>query len=152
MGIGQFLGVLYDKQDPIQWVLRIYVTVLCVLILLNELEWTKYTRDSIILRFWVTRGCYYAFVGVLGIDQNFSATIRNNNVANAAATLYFTAVAWFMIVCGILYTALGLCCLQIVHDNMRTSYQTRVERAKVGERATSLYRDTVEGGAQDRVI
>ena len=50
--------------------------------------------------------------------------------------LYSSVVAWFMIGCGTLYTLLGLCCMQIVHDRMQTSYQTRVEQAKVAERAT----------------
>ena len=160
MGIGQVMGVLYDKQDAIQWVLRLYVTILCILIIFNELEWTKYARESAILRIWITRGFFYAFVGVLGIDQNFSATVRNNSVANAAATLYFTAVAWFMIVCGLVYATLGLCCLQIAHDKMKASYQARLERAKAAERATSIYRDAVggsgggggDGRSQDHVI
>ena len=162
MGIGQVLGVMYDQQDAIQLVLRLYVSIMCALIVLNELEWTKYVRESAILRIWITRGIFYAFCGLLGLDQNARATLRSDvTVGTAAATLYFSVVAWFMIGCGTLYTLLGLCCMQIVHDRMQTSYQARVEQAKVAERATFLYRDAVEGGgggttgtgsATDRVI
>jgi hypothetical protein len=75
-------------------------------------EWTKYNRESAILRIRITRGIFYAFVGLLELDQNSRATLRNDAMTvggTAAATLYFSVVAWFMIGCGTAYTLLELC-------------------------------------------
>lgn len=148
MGIGQIVGIIVDQQNPIQLVMRLYVIALCCLVFMNELEWTRFTRDSTILRFWVTRGILYAFVGVLGLDQNSTASVRNGttSVSSAAATAYFSVVAWFIMLCGILYTLMGLCCLQLAQDRMRASYQAKKDRAKETERTTFLYGGAGGGG------
>jgi hypothetical protein len=138
MCLGQVIGMFVDKQDPIQWVMRLYVIVLCCLVFMNELEWTRFTRDSTILRFWITRGFIYAFVGVLGLDQN-STNAQNGSVPSAAATVYFGVVAWFILLCGMLYSLMGFFCLQLAQDRMRTSYQAKKDRAKETERTTFLY-------------
>ena len=150
MAFGQVIGVFFEKQDIIQLVLRLYVIVLSCLIVMNELEWSKYTRDSAILRIWITRGIIYSFVGVLGLDENSDAVARDtskNSVGDAYATIYFAVVAWSLIVCGMLYFFMGLCCLQMAQDRMRSSYQARQEQAKVTERATFLVRDAVAAEA-----
>jgi hypothetical protein len=106
----------------------------------------KFTRDSKILRFWITRGFIYAFVGLLGLDQNATQPIKTGTVSSAAATVYFGVVAWFILVCGMLYTAMGLCCLQLAQDRMRASYQAKKDRAKETERTTFLYGSAAAGG------
>jgi cytochrome c biogenesis protein CcdA len=140
MGMGQLVGIFYEQQDAIQLVLRMYVILLCWIVFLNEMEWTKYTTDSTILRLWITRGICYMFVGVLGLAENDKAMARDETtVGNAAATVYFATVAWFIIVCGMLYTVLGIFCMQLVNDRMRSTFAAKEERAKATERTTFLY-------------
>ena len=80
------------------------------------------------------------FVGVLGLAENDKAMARDETtVGNAAATLYFVTVAWFIIVCGMLYTVLGIFCMQLVNDRMRSTFAAKEERAKATERTTFLY-------------
>jgi hypothetical protein len=149
MGLGQVIGMFVDKQGPIQWVMRFYVIVLCCLVVMNELEWTRLTRDSTILRVWITRGFLYAFVGVLGLDQNSTNAAASNaasSVPSAAATVYFGVVAWFILLCGMLYSLMGVCCLQLAQDRMRATYQAKQDRAKETERTTFLYGGATGGG------
>jgi hypothetical protein len=143
MGIGQLIGIAYEADGPIQYVLRIYVVALCVLIIFNELEWTKWTKDSTLLRFWPTRGCVYIFVGVLGLEENDASPVRAGGIAGAvgrrAATQYILVVAWMMIVMGALYTILGLFCGQIVLNKMREDFERRTAQAKETQRVAETY-------------
>jgi hypothetical protein len=53
MGLGQFLGIVFEQVGPVQYVLRVYVFLLCILVVFNELEWTKLMRDSKIMSIWI---------------------------------------------------------------------------------------------------
>ena len=145
MCIGQLIGLTFGTLGPIQYVLRVYVILLCVLVILNELEWTKLTRDSTILRWWVTRGVFYAFVGVLGLVEN--DVNGNENVKGRDAAIgYVVVVAWLMIGCGCLYFTMGVLCLQLVLNRMRDDYKQRCERAKEARRLHETYMtDTASG-------
>ena len=137
MGIGQFLGIAFAQVGPIQYVMRIYVILLCVLTILNELEWPSFVRESTILSWWVTRGAFYCFIGVLGLEEN-DVDIYKVNGRNAALG-YIKVVAWLMIGCGILYFVMGVVCLQFVLKRMREDYKQRCERAKEARRMTETY-------------
>jgi len=152
MGVGQLIGIAYEVVDPIQYVLRIYVILLALLVVLNELEWTKYTKDSTLLKIWITRGIMYAFVGVLGLEENATSPARQNgsDSSSSLALSYLSIVAWLMVACGCLYTLFGLFCLQLLYDKLRREYAQKVDRAKETARTTGLYGGDnvglVEGG------
>ena len=70
MLIGQIVGLVFQSNNgPVEYVLRFYTIVLCIVCIMVEYEWTVFGRESKILHFWITRGLYYAFIGVLGLDQ-----------------------------------------------------------------------------------
>jgi hypothetical protein len=137
MGIGQFLGIAFADIGPVQYVMRIYVILLCVLAIANESEWTSFTRDSVILNWWPTRGAFYGFIGVLGLEENdvdvYDAKGRS------AALGYIKVVAWLMIGCGVLYFVLGVACMQFLLNRMRDDYKQRLERAKEVKRTADTY-------------
>lgn len=129
MAAGQVLGIVFQPSTgPVQYVLRFYVVMLCVLVVLNELEYFTLTVESRILHNWITRGALYAFIGLLGLDENDTA---NYATSVDAGTAYLRAVAWIMIGIGALYASMGICCLQVVHDRARADYERRVELAKI---------------------
>lgn len=132
MGIGQFIGIVYEKVDAIQYVLRLYVIVLCFLVVINELEWTKFTRESKILNNWITRGAFYSFVGILGLVENEAspADEKDSVAGKEMALTYLKVVAWLMVGVGILYSCMGFLCLQIVCNRMRDNYKLRKEIAQ----------------------
>jgi len=137
MAIGQFLGVAFAEIGPIQYVMRIYVILLCVLAILTELEWPSFISDSTILSWWVTRGAFYCFIGVLGLEENDVETYDQNG--RGAALQYIKVVAWLMIGCGILYFFLGVTCMQFLLKRMREDYKQRCDRAKETRRTTETY-------------
>jgi hypothetical protein len=129
MAAGQVLGIAFQPSTgPVQYVLRFYVVMLCLLVVLNELEYFALTVESRILHNWITRGALYAFIGLLGLDENDTA---NYEGADPGTTYYIKAVAWVMIGVGALYALMGICCLQLAHDRARADYERRVERAKI---------------------
>jgi hypothetical protein len=135
MGIGQLIGILFQSTGPIQYILRIYVCVLCSLAILIELEWTKFARESLIFSVWITRGIFICFIGLLGLEENDTSTKKNSSFRhfNASET-YLKSVAWIMIACGALYFFMGICCLQLVYKRARNDYQERLSRASTARR------------------
>jgi hypothetical protein len=153
MGIGQVIGVAFEVDNPIQYVLRVYVIFLCVLVVLNEMEWTKYTTDSTLLKLWITRGFIYAFVGVLGLEENETSRAKGGSGSQNIALSYISIVAWMMVAAGCLYTIFGLFCLQMLYDKLRREYVQRLERAKETARTTELYgNDNNSGTVGDNVV
>lgn len=142
MGVGQVVGLIFQSDGPIQYVLRVYIMLLCILAILIELEWTKFARESKIFSVWISRGCYYAFIGVLGLEQNDTEeSMRTDRPWFSVSRQYLKCVAWLMIAFGLLYSAMGILCLQLVYIRLRTDYQDRLSRAPEIRRAAAAYRD-----------
>lgn len=144
MAVGQLIGMMYQTEGPIQYVLRFYVFLLCFLAILTELEWTSFARESAILRFWVTRGFFYSFIGLLGLEENdTSADKDDSSFKNLDAAREFTkVVAWMIIGVGIAYSLMGLCCLQVLYKRQRADFEARVERASVVRESAASFLDT----------
>lgn len=133
MALGQIVGIVFQQVGPIQYVMRIYVIILCALTIFNELEWTIFTRDSKILQIWPTRGLFYAFIGVLGLEENDNSKYQYSGSEQRAFNIslnYIKAVAWIMVACGALYFFMGIFCLHLYYNRLRQDYQDRCERAK----------------------
>jgi hypothetical protein len=154
MCVGQFVGVRYENTGLIQYILRFYVIFFCLLAALVELEWTKLVQDSSILKYWVTRGIFYAFIGVLGLEQNESYALRvihqqhatsgeTTPRPSAMSLKFIQVVAWLMVSVGILYFAMGVLCLQLVYSRVRQSYKERLQRAVQIRETTSRYMEHV---------
>lgn len=143
MAAGQFVGYVFQKDGPVQYVLRLYVVALSFLAILVEVEWTKFARESAILRIWITRGLFYAFIGVLGLEQN--DTEPSQNIARRGFDIsrqYIRVVAWMMVGIGSMYSMMGMLCLQIYYNRLRADYENRVKRAKDIRETTERYIDT----------
>eukprot|EP00957_Ditylum_brightwellii_P119193 9092794-Ditylum_brightwellii.AAC.1 len=132
-GIGQFIGIAFEQVGPVQYVLRVYVIALSALVILNELELSSLTSTSKLLNMWITRGLTYAFIGVLGLEEN-GGVVQVQEGADTEmrdmGILFIKVVAWMMVGIGCLYFVMGCLCLQIVLNKMREDYQFRVQRGK----------------------
>lgn len=143
MGLGQLIGTMYQEQGPIQYVLRLYVVMFCLLAALVELEWTKFARESAVLRFWVTRGLFYCFIGLLGLEENDTLADKTESLRNFDAAREFTRVVAFMIIgVGTTYAAMGIFCLQLYYNRLRSNYESRLGRAEVVREATGPFIDS----------
>lgn len=111
MIIGQVVGGLkHDDMEFIPATMRIYVVLFSSLVIANELGLgKKMMHGSAAFSNWVIRGAFYAFIGVVGLEQNSLASQEKTNV-------YLTVVAWFMVGVGVLYAVMGALCLQVYYD------------------------------------
>jgi hypothetical protein len=128
MLIGQVIGLfIFRSYGPIQYVFHFNVFLLCILVVLVEMEFTPVGRQSFIFSYWVTRGLSYEFIGVLGLEENDTADWTN---PSDVVENFVKVVAWFMVGCGSIYFVLGLFCIQIIYTRERTNYDERMLRAK----------------------
>ena len=127
MGAGEILDMTVETSDPIQMVLSIYLLALCLLIILNELEWLKIVVNNALLTNWITRGLFYAFVGVIGLEEYFA---NEDKILVDVQKVYIQTVAWGMIGSGATYSIMGLLCFQRCHHNARENYDNRMVEAK----------------------
>lgn len=142
MCAGQLVGIKFQTEGPVQYVLRLYVIIICVLAILVELEWTRFARESFVLRFWATRGLFYIFIGVLGLEQNETSNAKNSDSTHFnLSTNYVMVAAWIMVAVGVVYSLLGTCCLQVYYNRLRADYETRLERASHVREAAERYFD-----------
>lgn len=130
MLVGQILSLTIQKQGTIEYALRCYVILLCSLIILTELEWIQFVLRNTILTNWITRGMFYAFIGVLGMEE---FEINQNNITSLPKKMYIEVVSLGMIGCGILYTVMGLCCFQLIYKRAKEDYARRCELARTRE-------------------
>jgi len=131
MAVGQVLGILVQQNGPVQYALRAYVILFCFLVILVELEWPRFTRDSPLLHCWISRGVVYVFLGVIGMQENDSAEAKNEDAENYEILSDIAkAVSYNMAGCGVVYCIMGIFCLQKLLGRLRKSYQARLERAK----------------------
>lgn len=129
MIVGQVLGFVVYENSPVDYVLRAYIIVFCIFVVLVEIEWPAFARETTLLHNWILRGLLYVFIGVLGLQEN-DAVVKDGSEHYATMLEICKAVAWNMVGCGLLYLIMGVLCLQLVLNRMRTSYQARLARAK----------------------
>jgi hypothetical protein len=141
MSVGQFIGIYFEQEGAIQYVIRMYVISLCVITMFNELEFTKMVRESAMLRNWITRGVIYAFIGILGLEETEASPTSNHqdSVGRGQALTFILVIAWIMIGLGVLYFVMGVLCLQLVSNRLRADYQERLERSKETQRTSATY-------------
>lgn len=130
MVIGQIVGMIFENVNIIEIIMRCYVIALCGLVCLVEMEWTKSARESVILRLWITRGLFYAFIGILGLEQNDNATARDGVQLSDLTRNYLRAVAWVMIGCGAIYLIMGATCMQLLYNKQRADYDERMGKSE----------------------
>ena len=140
MATGQVVGLVGDARiDALGCIMRAYVMLLCAVAAANELEWTRTIRNSAVLHIWISRGLFYAFIGVIGLQQNdrildmtpTSTTKALPNTTTMTPSLRFIrVVAWLMVAVGVLYATAGTVCLQFWYQRARRHYEERLQRAQ----------------------
>jgi hypothetical protein len=136
--IAQVISLVYLPFDGVELLLKIFLSSFCVLIIMNELEWWGSLRASPLFWNWVPRGYFYAFIGVVSVEENnlkpsSGAPLKTLPVDYTAA-LFIETASWMMFVIGILYISFGLCCCQVYQTKVRENYKERLaERKKIFE-------------------
>ena len=124
--VGQCVAIFYGRASRVQVVLKLYVMAFCVLIIMNEMEWTRLATESKLLVNWMGRGFSYSFVGLVSVEEN-DVMVRFINVSLAGKTqlMFIESVSYMMVGVGVIYFILGLSCCKSVSDRARLDYTKR---------------------------
>ena len=124
--VGQCVAIFYGRASRVQVVLKLYVMAFCVLIIMNEMEWTRLATESKLLVNWMGRGFSYSFVGLVSVEEN-DVMVRFINVSLAGKTqlMFIETVSYMMVGVGVIYFILGLSCCKSVSDRARLDYTKR---------------------------
>lgn len=142
------LGVLTTQILPLvvfplselgflQCVLRIYVSLFSVIFILVELRLPLgFLQKSHLLQTYFSRGFLYTFLGVIGMEEAYSGRIddmvsHSTDAFHVAwAPLFMEISSWVVFAIGCFYMLCGLCCLQVVRDNLHDKHKKEVETYK----------------------
>ena len=135
--IAQVISLVYLPFDGVELLLKIFLSSFCVLIIMNELEWWSKLRENSLFWNWITRGYFYAFIGLVSVEENNlkpSSGALETLPVDYTAALFIETASWMMFVIGALYLSLGSCCCQLYQTKVRDNYKDRVaERKKLFE-------------------
>jgi hypothetical protein len=139
------LGVLTTQLIPLivvplnelgflQTVLRAYVSLFSVTFILVELRVTLgFLKKSHLLQTYFSRGFLYTFLGVIGMEEAYSGRIddmvhhASTDFHVAWAPLFMQISSWLVFVIGCVYMIFGVCCLQLVRDNLDKQHKKQVK-------------------------
>lgn len=73
---------------------------------------------------WIPRGIFYIFLAVICFEQEIVVRALDMDQHYSTSSRFFDTVpiilaAWFMLVTGVMYLLLGMCCLQKVMERVR---------------------------------
>lgn len=131
--IAQVVSVVYLPFDGVELVLKIILSSFTVLIALNELECWGMLRNSPLMWHWVPRGYFYAFIGIVSVEENDVKELPLDlakMTVDAPATVFIETASWMMFAAGVTYVVFGMCCGQRYLNRVKGDYSERVEERK----------------------
>ncbi|KAL7532269.1 hypothetical protein ACHAWF_004069, partial [Thalassiosira exigua] len=148
--VAQVVSVVYLPFDAVELVIKFFLSSFAVVIILNELEWWSLLTNSPLLTNWVPRGYFYAFIGVVSLEENDLKPSKPLSAlpVDYTAALFIEVSSWMMFANGAIYLLFGLCCGQRFMNNVRDNYSERLaERKRIFEQGlqsdTALSRQMV---------
>jgi len=119
---------LFVKQDiePIQYVLRCYLSVFSLLILLAEIEFSWTIKRIPIFNNWIHRGLFYSFFGLVGVEESVAIDLDGESIP----ATFIHVSSWMMVASGVIYFVLGIFCMNKVRDRCVASYEEKLREAE----------------------
>jgi len=137
--------IAYPQVGFLWFALRVYVACLCIVFILVELQVPlPFLQNNTAFQEYISRGFLYSFVGLVGMEQAYSARIED--VVKHASTklhigwtpLFMQISSWTMVVVGYIYVVMGVFCMKQLRNNLQENYQQRMDeynRAKPIEKS-----------------
>jgi hypothetical protein len=117
------LALAPKSQGILDFALKVYVSLFCVLFLLVEFD-APFVRKAQLLQMYLSRGYLYSFLGLICVSEAYSERVKEivkthaDQFHVAWASLFMQISSWLMLGCGLFYMGMGVCCLKRVRDNM----------------------------------
>jgi hypothetical protein len=92
-----------------------------------------FLKDSAILNNWISRGFLYSFIGLIGMEEAYSARVEelvghaNDKFHVAWVPTFMQISSWVMVATGYIYMLMGICCLKGVRNRLRENYRQRLK-------------------------
>lgn len=132
--IAQVVSVVYLPFDGIELVLKIFLSSFSVLVILNELELWEVLRSSPLLKNWIPRGYFYAFIGMVSLEENNIKPKEGSDLTTIpvdyTAAMFIETASWMMVGLGVCYVIFGLCCGQRYLYKVKDDYSERLTEQK----------------------
>ena len=113
-------------QFGLSLVLKVYISLFCVLFIITELNLPiPLVRSSPLLQTYLSRGFLYSFLGLICVEESYSERVKDilnhgkDEFHVGWLAIFMQITSWFMLAIGVLYMLLGLCCLKRVRDRMK---------------------------------
>ena len=126
-----FMLVIMDSIISIDGLLAVYLMAFCVMFILAELGIGPFLKLLPSFNNWVYRGFLYSFVGVISgeMSKALLADLRPNSFAIPAriVSVLLGLTCYAMVVVGLLYMLMGICCLHGVWDAIKKGYDEEID-------------------------
>eukprot|EP00934_Nitzschia_sp_Nitz4_P008325 Nitzschia sp. Nitz4//scaffold36_size144017//39191//40152//NITZ4_003075-RA/size144017-snap-gene-0.189-mRNA-1//1//CDS//3329549423//8315//frame0 len=105
---------------------KIYLALFCFIFALVEADAPiGFLRGNKFLQNFISRGFLYSFIGLSALDEAYEERITDM-IAHAREqfhvswySFFLQFAAWLMLVLGVLYMCLGVCCLNLLRDRVK---------------------------------
>ena len=132
MSISQII-LLSKKHLPfLQFSLRLYILIFCLIFMLVELDWPPQIMRNLPTNNWLMKGWIYSFLGLVGMEEAFAVLVSDSSTSNILGSdlisIFVQLSSWGMVVIGVLYFVLGLCFMRSLKEKVRKDYYAAKER------------------------
>ena len=134
MSISQII-LLSKKHLPfLQFSLRLYILIFCLIFMLVELDWPPQIMRNLPTNNWLMKGWIYSFLGLVGMEEAFavlvsdSSTSTSNILGSDLISIFVQLSSWGMVVIGVLYFVLGLLFMRSLKEKVRKDYYAAKDR------------------------
>jgi len=128
VAVAQVLSIAFTKGLTAAGIaIRCYGVVLSAGVVFGEMEWNP-IREFVLVQNWFSRGLAYIFVGLLALEET-----DEKGLSNATAEMFVSFAALGLVVLGMLYSLMGICCLKRIRDQKMARYIQLLSHAEVQE-------------------
>ncbi len=130
-------------NESVRYSISLYLVAMCVIAVLNELEWFSFIVNSKLLTTWISRGFCYIFISLLSLDQASTSDSETTDELELIKGLSF-----IFAVIGLGYLLMGLFCCQIILNKLRAEHEMRCQEGQ--KKKESLKNKSIESSPSDQ--
>lgn len=135
------LVIVGGESTWLQIAVRFYLAIFCLSFVLTESRIPFLQKIVSPHNNWILRGFLYSFIGLIGMEQDLAVKVEEIAAGTSSyilgpdygtlfASLFMSITTWIMIGVGVLYTVLGLLCMQRWYERLEKGHNEKVKEWK----------------------
>jgi hypothetical protein len=112
--------------DILNYALRFYISLFCGLFIMTELGTSIVYHTLPLLQYYSSRGFLYSFLGLICSEEAYTVRVQEKISSNDViqqhigwTSIFMEVSSYCMLLIGIIYILLGLCCCKKVRDHYK---------------------------------